>query len=143
MRLISIKIEQSGRPGPFSDGKPIRIHVRIECDSRASTKSAGLVVSDDCGNVALHTESCVALGLNKCLRPGCNYLTFNLPPGVFKPGNYTLRAVGTQPMVRFHYDVIDALVFLVSADNPGPVRYGPSAWLATSSPKICSVELKD
>jgi ABC-type polysaccharide/polyol phosphate transport system ATPase subunit len=143
MRLVSISVKQSGREGPFADDIPIQIHVSVECDHRSSAKSVGVVVVDEFGNVALHLESSATRGSNKSLKSGINYLIFELPPGVFKAGRYTLRAVGTEPMVRLHYNVQDVLGFEIETDDHEFVRHGLSAWLATSSPKIALASLRN
>jgi lipopolysaccharide transport system ATP-binding protein len=142
MRLVSIKVTQPGASIPFVDDIPIEIHVCVDCDHRSSSKSVGVIVFDEFGNVALHVESLASRGPNNFLMAGRNYLILALPPGIFKPGRYTLRTIGSEPMVSLYYDVQDVLGFEIKTDDHEYIRHGSSAWLATSSPKISLATLR-
>jgi lipopolysaccharide transport system ATP-binding protein len=142
MRLLAISVEQEGNSGPFCDTKPIHVNVRLFCGNRAALFSVSILVSDIFGNVALHTDSRASSGSIKPLQIGENHLVFTLPPGIFKSGLYTMRVVGSEPMISFHFDISDVLRFEVKSDCPQFLRYNSSAWRATSSPKICEVSLR-
>ena len=139
LRLLSLSVKQDGKPGPFRDDRPIEFHAIVEVRESAHKKSVGLIVRDSRGVPALHVESLVARGEGKLLNVGENVLVFALPAGVFKPERYSLQVCGTEPMVCFHFNVENALVFQVVTDSQEFLRHGSSVWLATSSPSLCEV----
>ncbi len=143
MRLVSMSIEQDGKQGAFCDTRTIKLYTHVECGERAPEKSVGLVISDSLGRVAIHTDSLASRGAVKSLRMGLNRLVFTLPAGILKPETYTIRLLGLEPAICFHFDIMDALVFRVVSDSHAFVRYHASEWLATSSPFICEVSFLD
>lgn len=140
MSLVSIKIQQNGAIGPFSDDFPIEINACLECGENAQAKSLGLlVVNVKKGIVAIHTESSAARGCARSLKKGSNHLRFTLPAGILKHGTYVVRVSGTEPMVQFHFDIENALCFDVVSTSNAFIRHNQNAWKATSSPKVCEI----
>jgi len=139
LRLLSLSVKQDDKPGPFRDDRPIEFHAIIEVRESAHKKSVGLIVRDSRGVPALHVESLAARGECRLLNVGENVLVFALPAGAFKPERYSLQVCGTEPMVCFHFNVENALVFQVVTDSQEFLRHGSSVWLATSSPSLCEV----
>ena len=143
MRLLSAKIKQNSKSGPFLEEIEIELFVDVECGRRPNSKSLGIIISDSAGSIALHTESLAARGNKKIMQSGINHLKITVPPGIFKSGLYAVRIVGSEPMTCFHFDVQEALIFKVESNDRALLRYGSAAWLSTSSPTVCVVETID
>lgn len=136
----SIQIIQDQLGVPIKDDRPFLIRIRTECtDARTSSLVIGLIISDETGRVALHTDSAAARGGGKVVAQGIGVTDFEVPPGAFKPGKYKVRVSGSEPMVRLFFAIEEAVAFEVVSENTALIRHGVSAWKASTSPSICRV----
>ena len=141
MRLTSVNIEQESNSDPFYDNNPITIHVHVICGARAHSQSVGLIVTDASGSVAIHTLSSASHETPKKLQEGTNHITFTLPKGILKAGKYQAEICGVESMASVHFRVEAALCFTVISTNYEFNRHGEKAWLATSSPSVCKIDI--
>lgn len=136
----SIEIIQDRFGSPIRDDRPFVIRIHAECnDARSSSLVVGLIISDETGRVALHTDSAAARGGGQIVAKGSSFTDFEVPPGAFKPGKYKVRVSGSEPMVRLFFAIEDAVAFEVVSENTALIRHGVSAWKASTSPSICKV----
>jgi lipopolysaccharide transport system ATP-binding protein len=136
----SVEIIQD-RPGaPIREDSSFVIRIQTEC-SEARNKSLviGVIVTDETGRIALHTDSAAARDGGWIISKGSGLTAFEVPPGAFKPGKYKVRISGSEPMVRLYFAIEDAVAFEVVSENSALIRHGVSAWKATTSPAICKV----
>jgi lipopolysaccharide transport system ATP-binding protein len=137
LKLIYIGAISGGQAGPLQDDLPLTINVLLRCGNGAAKKSIGLVIASLAGETAIHVDHLAARGLSKTLGAGFNYLTLEFPAGILKPGLYSVRVCGTEPMTSFHFDVENALLLEVVTRNGELLRHGVGAWKAPSGPGIC------
>lgn len=137
LRLLYLDVTSNGDTGPLQDDLPVTINALVECGNSAEKKSIGFVISSLTGETVIHVDHLAARGASKSLGRGINHLTLEFPAGILKPGLYSVRICGTEPMVSFHFDVENVLLLEVATRNSELLRQGIAAWKAPSSPAIC------